>query len=125
MKPGKTGFARIIDATGYSLRGLRACYQGEAAFRQEVWAVAVMTPLTFWLATSVVEWILLMAPLMLLLIVELLNSAVEAAIDRIGEERHVLSGRAKDMGSAAVLLSLLFIAMTWLPIAYQRFQELS
>lgn len=121
MKPGKTGFARIIDATGYSLRGLRACYQGEAAFRQEVWAVAVMTPLTFWLATSVVEWILLMAPLMLLLIVELLNSAVEAAIDRIGEERHVLSGRAKDMGSAAVSIALLIAGLAWGTVVYQRF----
>ncbi len=125
MKPGKAGITRIVDATGYSLKGLRACYQGEAAFRQEFWTVVVLTPLAFWLASNVVEWILLMAPLMLLLIVELLNSAIEAAIDRIGDERHVLSGRAKDMGSAAVLLSLLLIAMAWLPIAYQRFQELS
>ncbi|MEM1410748.1 MAG: diacylglycerol kinase [Pseudomonadota bacterium] len=123
MKPGKTGITRIVDATGYSLKGLRACYRGEAAFRQEFWAIVVLTPISFWLAGNAIEWILLMAPLMLLLIVELLNSAVEAAIDRIGEEKHVLSGRAKDMGSAAVLLSLLLIAMTWLPIAYQRFQE--
>ena len=123
MKPGKTGIARIVDATGYSMKGLRACYTGEAAFRQEVWLVVVLTPLSFWLANTTAEWILLVAPLLLLLIVELLNSAVEAAVDRIGDERHELSGRAKDMGSAAVLLSLVLIAVAWLPIAYQRFQE--
>ncbi len=123
MKPGKTGIARIIDATGYSLKGLKACYRGEAAFRQELLLVLVLTPLSFWVAGTVVEWILLMGPLLLLLIVELLNSAVEAAVDRIGDERHILSGRAKDMGSAAVLLSLLLIAITWLPIAWQRLQE--
>jgi len=85
--------------------------------------VVVLAPLSFWVAGSVVEWILLVSPLLLLLIVELLNSAVEAAIDRIGEEKHVLSGRAKDMGSAAVLLSLLLTAITWLPLTWQHLQE--
>ena len=111
MKPGKTGIARLVAATGYSMKGLKACFQGEAAFRQELLLVVALTPVSFWVARSTVEWILLMAPLLLL--------------DRIGDEKHELSGRAKDMGSAAVLLSLVLIAITWLPIAYQRFQELS
>lgn len=122
MKPGKSGLARLVDATGYSLKGLRACYRGEAAFRQELLLVVVLTPLSFWIADTPVEWILLVTPLALLLIVELLNSAVEAAIDRIGDENHILSGRAKDMGSAAVLLSLLLIAITWLPLTWQHFR---
>jgi diacylglycerol kinase (ATP) len=122
MKPGKTGIARLIDATGYSWSGLRACYRSEAAFRQELLFVLALTPLAFWIAGNALEWILLMAPLVLLLIVELLNSAIEAVVDRVGDERHVLSGRAKDMGSAAVLLSLLLIALTWLPLTWQHFR---
>ncbi len=124
MKPGKRGIARIIDATGYSWKGLKACYRSEAAFRQELWFSAVLLVASFWVAQTVVEWILLMAPLMLLLIVELLNSAVEATVDRIGGERHELSGRAKDMGSAAVLLCLLLAAMTWIPLLVQRIENL-
>lgn len=123
MKPGKTGLTRLIHATGYSVAGLKCAFRAEPAFRQELLLVAVLAPLSFWIASSVVEWILLVAPLLLLLVVELLNSAVEAVVDRIGDERHVLSGRAKDMGSAAVLLSLLLIAVSWLPIAYQHFRE--
>lgn len=113
MKPGKTGIARIIDAGRYSIRGLRACFANEAAFRQEVAAVVVLFPLSFLLARSVVEWLLLVSPLFLLLIVELLNSAVESVVDRIGHEHHELSGRAKDMGSASVLLCLLLIGCCW------------
>ncbi len=125
MKPGKTGLTRLIDATGYSIKGLRACFVGEAAFRQELLLVVPLTPVSFFIAGNVVEWILLVGPLLVLLIVELLNSAVEATIDRIGDEKHVLSGRAKDMGSAAVLLSLVLIAVTWLPIAWQHFREVA
>ena len=121
MKPGKSGFARLVDATGYSMKGLKACFRTEAAFRQELALTLVLFPLSFWVAGNVVEWLLLVAPLILLLIVELLNSAVEATIDRIGDEKHELSGRAKDMGSAAVLLSLLLIGLTWGPLGYQRF----
>lgn len=124
MKPGKTGIARLIDATGYSLKGLKACYRSEAAFRQELLLVAVLLPTSVWVARSPVEWVLLVAPLFLLLIVELLNSAVESVVDRFGDELHVLSGRAKDMGSAAVLLSLVLIATTWLPLAWARLREL-
>ncbi len=124
MKPGKQGIARIIDATGYSWKGLKSCYRSEAAFRQELWFSAVLVAASFWVAQTAVEWVLLIAPLMLLLIVELLNSAVEATVDRIGGERHELSGRAKDMGSAAVLLCLLLIALTWVPLVVQRIESL-
>ena len=124
MKPGKQGIARIIDATGYSWQGLKSCYRSEAAFRQELWFSSVLVVASFWVAQTVVEWILLIAPLMLLLIVELLNSAVEATVDRIGGERHELSGRAKDMGSAAVLLCLLLTALTWVPLVAQRIENL-
>jgi diacylglycerol kinase (ATP) len=124
MKPGKTGLARLIDATGYSWHGLKSCYRSEAAFRQELWFSAVLVTASFWVAQNAVEWILLIAPLFLLLIVELLNSAVEATVDRIGDERHELSGRAKDMGSAAVLLCLLLIVVTWVPLVMQRIENL-
>jgi diacylglycerol kinase (ATP) len=124
MKPGKSGLARLVDATGYSWQGLKSCYRSEAAFRQEVWLAVVLFAASFWVAHTAVEWILLIAPLMLLLIVELLNSAVEAIVDRIGGERHELSGRAKDMGSAAVLLCLLLIVMTWAPLVTQRVENL-
>lgn len=121
MKPGKTGIRRLLDATGHSARGLAATFRGEAAFRQELLLVAVLLPLSFWLARTAVEWVVLTAPLFILLIVELLNSAVESVVDRIGAERHELSGRAKDMGSAAVLLSLLLIAAAWGAIIWNRF----
>ncbi len=124
MKPGKSGIARIIDATGYSWQGLKSCYRSEAAFRQELWFTVVLVTASFWVAQDVVAWVLLIAPLFLLLIVELLNSAVEATVDRIGGERHELSGRAKDMGSAAVLLCLLLIAVTWVPLVIQRLEKL-
>lgn len=121
MKPAKTGIARIIDATVYSMRGLRACFAYEAGFRQEVAATVVLVPLSFFMAQNVVQWLLLVAPLFLLLIVELLNSAVESVVDRIGHERHELSGRAKDMGSASVLLCLLLIACCWGGVIWENF----
>ncbi len=121
MKQGKTGIRRLIHATGYSFRGLAAAFRNEAAFRQELLLVAVLLPVSFWLAADAIQWAILAAPLFILLIVELLNSAVESTIDRIGEERHELSGRAKDMGSAAVLLSLLLIAATWGAVIWYRF----
>ena len=121
MKPGKTGLARLIDATRYSLQGLRACWSDEAAFRQEVALCVVLLPLSFLVARSTEQWLLLTAPLLVLLIVELLNSAVEHVVDRIGPERHQLSGQAKDMGSAAVLLCLLLIAVSWFAIGWSNF----
>ncbi|MCB2262706.1 MAG: diacylglycerol kinase [Candidatus Thiosymbion ectosymbiont of Robbea hypermnestra] len=114
MTEGKpTGWRRIVRAFGFSLQGLKACYGHEAAFRQEVWALTLLVPLGFWLGESPVERAMLVGSLLLVPIVELLNSAIEANVDRVGPEHHELSGRAKDIASAAVLLSLLFAATTW------------
>lgn len=114
------GLVRIARAAGYSFKGLRAAFAGEEAFRQELLLVAILTPAGLWLGRSAVERALLVGSLLLLLIVELLNSAVEAAIDRIGPERHELSGRAKDMGSAAVFLALVLTGAVWVFIAGAR-----
>lgn len=113
MKSGKTGLARIIAASGYSMQGLKAAYRHEAAFRQECWLVAVLLPVALIWNVGLLAKALLIASLFLVLIVELLNSAIEAIVDRIGPEYHELSGRAKDIGSAAVLLALLLAAITW------------
>ena len=120
MKPGRTGVKRIFDATGYSIRGINACWNHEAAFRQDVVLSAILFITSFFLARSIEQWLLLVLPLMLILIVELLNSAIENAVDRIGTERHHLSGRAKDMGSAAVLLCWVVIGMSWIAIAWKN-----
>ena len=109
----RTGFSRMWHATGYSLAGLRAGWN-EAAFRLEACLAFIMVPLAFWIGRSWVEVALLAGSVLLVLIVELLNTAVESAVDRIGLERHELSKRAKDMGSAAVFLSLLIAAGIWL-----------
>jgi diacylglycerol kinase (ATP) len=108
----RTGFSRMWHAAGYSLAGLRAGWS-EAAFRLEACLAFVMVPLAFWIGRNWVEVALLAGSVLLVLIVELLNTAVESAIDRIGLERHALSKRAKDMGSAAVLLSLVIAAGIW------------
>ncbi len=121
MKPGKTGIARLLDATRYSARGLAAAFRHEAAFRQEVLLVAVLFAASFWLQSSALEWLALVVPLFILLIVELVNSAIETAVDRIGSERHELSGRDKDMGKAAVFLSLMIIALTCGAVIWSRF----
>jgi len=120
MKPGKTGLRRLLDATGYSLQGIRACWSSEAAFRQEVTLCLVLFPLSFFLARTVEQWLFLVAPLFLLLMVELLNSAIEYVVDRIGDEHHDLSGRAKDTASAAVFFCLLLIALSWASIAWNN-----
>jgi len=118
---GRTGIERIVRATGYSVAGLAAAYRGESAFRQEFWLAALMLPAAFWLGRNWVETALLAGSVVLVLIVELLNSAVEAAIDRVSFELHDLSKRAKDLASAAVLLSLLLCAAIWLAALWQRF----
>ncbi len=110
---GQTGIKRIFNAGGYSLDGLRAAFTGEAAFRQLVLLNVILIPLSFFLNVSRVERALLIAVCLLALIVELLNSAVEAAIDRISLDRHPLSKNAKDMGSAAQLVALTIIASVW------------
>jgi len=118
---GRTGLDRILRAAGYSIAGLRAAYSGESAFRQEVWLLLIATPLAFWLGQDWVQTTLLLGSLVLVLIVELLNSGIEAAIDRVSFEMHDLSKRAKDLASAAVLLSLLLSAGIWLTVLWQRF----
>lgn len=116
----RKGLSRIWHAMGYSLAGLRAGWH-ETAFRQEAIASVVLIPAAFWLGRSWIETVLLAGTVVLIMIVELLNTGIETAIDRIGPEWHDLSKRAKDMGSAAVLLSLLLCAGTWAMALYQRF----
>ena len=116
----RTGLNRLWHATGYSLNGLRAGWE-EAAFRLEAQLAIVLVPLAFWLGRDWVQTTLLVGSVMLVMIVELLNTAVEAAIDRIGPEWHDLSKRAKDMGSAAVLLASLLATGVWLAALYHRF----
>lgn len=110
------GIKRIYNACFYSAAGYKAVWQHEEAFRQEVLLFLVSTPLAVWLGENAIERVLLIGSVTLVLLVELLNSAVEAAIDRIGPEHHELSGRAKDIGSAAVTTSLLWAAATWVLI---------
>jgi len=116
----RTGLTRVWHAAGYSLAGLRAGW-GETAFRQEAIASVVLLPVAFWLGRTWVEAALLAGSLLIVMIVELLNTGIETAIDRIGPEWHDLSKRAKDMGSAAVLLSLILCSGIWLAALYQRF----
>ena len=113
---GKTGLRRVINATRYSLEGFAAAARHEDAFRMEVLLFVVLAPVALWLGSTGVERALLVGCLLLVLIVELLNSAVEAAVDRISFENHRLAKRAKDIGSAAVMLSLVNAAVVWLLI---------
>lgn len=115
----RRGLSRVWHAFGYSLAGLRAGWY-ETAFRQEAIASLVLLPAAFWLGGTWVETVLLAGTVILIMIVELLNTGIETAIDRIGPEWHDLSKRAKDMGSAAVLLSLLLCAGTWSLAIFQR-----
>ena len=112
-KPGKSGLTRIVSATGYSWVGLKAAFKHEAAFRQELFLCLVLVPMALWLAHTGIERALLIGSLLLVLMVELLNSSVEAAVDRISDEHHELAGRAKDIGSAAVFVSLLNVVVIW------------
>jgi len=121
VKPGLGGIARIIAAAGNSIRGIRDAWKYESAFRQDTALSTLLLLLSFWLAQTLVEWLLLIMPLFLLLIVEILNSAIENTVDRVGEEHHVLSGRAKDMASSAVMFCLILIAVVWLSMAWSRF----
>lgn len=110
---GRTGLDRIIHAAGYSWAGLKAAYTGESAFRQETWLCVIAAPLAFWLGKSWEQIALLLGSLLLVLIVELLNSAIEAVVDRVSFERHELSKRAKDIASAAVLMALVLAGGVW------------
>ena len=112
-KPGLSGLARLGAAWRNSVQGLRAAWQYEAAFRQELALCAVLVPIGLWLGDSTLQRLALVGSLILVLIVEILNSAIEAVVDLASPEHHALAGRAKDMGSAAVWLSLLLAALCW------------
>ncbi|HDY7692092.1 TPA: diacylglycerol kinase [Vibrio vulnificus] len=113
MKPGKTGIRRIVDATGYSMKGLKAAWINEAAFRQEILLTVALTITAFFLPVTTIERILMVSSLLLVVIVELINSAIEAVVDRISGDWHELSGRAKDIGSAAVFVALALALFVW------------
>ncbi|WP_073434459.1 diacylglycerol kinase [Halomonas cupida] len=121
MKPGHTGWRHLVHSTRYSLKGLKAAFRNESAFRQELGLCMVLIPLAWWIGDTPVEWILLVGSCFMVLIVELVNSAIESVVDRIGPERHVLSGRAKDIGSAAVMLALIMAALTWVLLAADKY----
>lgn len=110
---GKTGLRRLINAFGYSLEGFKAAFKHEDAFRQEVFLTIVLIPLAVYLGESSVEKALMIASVLLVLIVELLNSAIEAAVDHTSTDHHALAKRAKDIGSAAVFLALAIVAIVW------------
>jgi len=113
MANNTTGFTRIIKAAGYSWKGLCAAWKNEAAFRQEGVAVVLAIIIACWLDVDAITRVLLIGSVLMVMIVEILNSAIEAVVDRIGPEHHELSGRAKDMGSAAVTLAILVALITW------------
>ena len=121
MKPQYTGLKRIFHATIFSASGLRASWRNEAAFRQECILAAVLTPTAFWLGRTAVERSLLIGTVWLVLIVELLNTAVESVVDRVSTDHHRLSGQAKDQGSASVFVSLMLTLLVWGLIIWERF----
>ena len=115
-KAGATGINRIINAMGYSWLGLKAAYKHEAAFRQELALILLLIPVAIYFGESIEDKVLLIASLIFILLVEILNSAIEAIVDRQGNEIHELSGRAKDMGSAAVFLAFIIVGLIWFAI---------
>ncbi|MDE9517320.1 diacylglycerol kinase [Xenorhabdus bovienii] len=123
MANQSTGLIRIIKAAGYSAKGIRAAWQNEAAFRQEVIVAILAIIIAFSLDFGMSERLLLMGSVMLVVIVEILNSAIEAVVDRIGSEYHELSGRAKDMGSAAVFLTMILALFIWGMILWSYFMH--
>jgi diacylglycerol kinase (ATP) len=111
-----TGLIRIINAGYFSIAGLKAAWQHEAAFRQELGLLIIAIPNALWLGKTTIEVLLLIGSIILIIIVELLNSAIETVVDRVGLEHHQLSGRAKDIASAAVMLTVVWAIITWLLI---------
>ncbi len=109
-------FVRLYKASGYSIAGLKSTFKYEQAFRLEIYLSFILIPLAIWLANTPIELVLLVGSWVLVMIVELLNSAIEATVDRIGAEMHELSGRAKDIGSAAVMISVFLSLFIWLTI---------
>jgi diacylglycerol kinase (ATP) len=117
-KTGNTGFMRIFRAAGYSWMGFKAACVNEAAFRQELMLTIVLTPVALYFGPTYADKAILIASLLFLLLVEILNSAMEAVVDRIGDEIHTLSGRAKDMASTAVAFALAITALIWFAVLY-------
>lgn len=120
---GRTGVNRILHAAVNSCNGLRLAYAGESAFRQEIWLAVLLLPAAFWVGRDWVQVALLAGSVLLVLIVELLNSGIEAVVDRVSYEWHELSKRAKDLGSAAVMIALLTCGGIWAGALWQRLQE--
>jgi len=122
-KSGATGLRRIWNAFFYSLNGLAAAWKFESAFRQECLLAALLVPAALWVAETPTELALLTGSLIIVIVTELLNSAIEAVVDRVGSAPHALSGQAKDMGSAAVLLALLLVALVWGCVIWEHLHE--
>ncbi|KJS33195.1 MAG: diacylglycerol kinase [Desulfatitalea sp. BRH_c12] len=120
LKKKKNFIVRIVDATCYSCLGLRAAWRNETAFRQETVAILIFLPAAFWLGTTSAQRAILVFSLLLIWVVELINSAIETVVDRISPEIHALSGQAKNLGSAAVLITLIATATVWGVIAWER-----
>ena len=118
---GNTGLTRIVKAAGFSWQGIKSAYQNEAAFRQEVGLAIILVPLAIWLSESGLQLGLMLSSVVLVMMVEIINSAIEAAIDRHGNEQHLLSGRAKDMGSAAVLFAFIYLLLIWGGILWDNY----
>jgi len=123
-KTGTTGFTRIINAAGYSWQGFKAAYRHEAAFRQELWLTMALTPVALYYGPNYADKAILIASLIFILLIEILNSAIEAVVDRFGDEIHPLSGRAKDMASAAVLLAFVVSGLIWFSVFNEMLGEL-
>jgi len=124
-KTGATGLTRIINAAGYSWLGFKAAYKHEAAFRQELWLVIILTPVALYFGDTLFDKAILICSLLFVLVVELLNSAIESVVDRIGDEPHELSGRAKDMGSSAVFLAITISLIIWIVVLYPHTIKIS
>jgi len=120
-QPGNTGLRRIVNATFYSFAGLRCAWRTEAAFRQECVVILILMPIAAWLGHTAVQRVLLVSSCVLVLIVELVNTAVESVVDRVGTDHNELSGRAKDLGSAAVFTSIALAVVVWVSIGWERF----
>ncbi|MFT7687367.1 MAG: diacylglycerol kinase (ATP) [Candidatus Azotimanducaceae bacterium] len=123
-KEANTGLRHLINAFSFSLKGLKAAFIHESAFRQELALGLFLIPAAFWVGDNATEKAILLLTLFLVLIVELLNSAVEAAIDRFGGDYHELSGRAKDLGSAAVMISLITVVLVWSLVIYENWTQI-
>ncbi len=117
-KAGATGLTRIINAAGYSWLGFKAAYKNEAAFRQELWLCIALTPVALYFGETLLDKAILVSSLLFIMLIELLNSAIETVVDRIGDAPHELSGRAKDMGSSAVFVAITIAVIIWVGVLF-------